>query len=547
MMRLRDVFKGKKFFVILFAFVFIFNSICGSNNYAMASRDKTVPSVPQNLHAVLVTDTTVSLAWNASTDNVKVSYYSIYKNNIKIATSTTNSYLVTGLTPVTTYKFYVSATDTTGNISGSSSVISVTTTAAPAATPTPTAIPTATPTPTALPTATPTPTVAPTATPTPTVAPTATPTPTAAPTAVPTATPTPTPVTTSGNKIVGYYAAWAAYSGFTPDKVDATKLTHINYAFANIGSDLKIALGYPDVDPSNFTKLNALKQINPNLKTIISVGGWDWSGRFSDVALTDASRTTFADSCVNFIVQYGFDGVDIDWEYPVSGGLSTNVRRAEDKTNFTLLMQKLREKFDARGVIDGKHYILSFAGASGSWYLNNIEPTKLMSYVDYANVMTYDIHGNWDTYTDFNAPLYTNTDTSPQYKDSVDSGIKAWLNSGVPANQIVMGVPFYGYIYKAVTNSNNGLYQTYSGGNSISYANVVANYLNASGYVRYFHSQSLVPWLFNGSTFITYEDEQSMGYKAQYIKTKGLGGAMIWELSQDPNRVLLNALYNGLQ
>jgi chitinase len=110
-----------------------------------------------------------------------------------------------------------------------------------------------------------------------------------------------------------------------------------------------------------------------------------------------------------------------------------------------------------------------------------------------------------------------------------------------------MGVPFYGYIYKAVTNANHGLYQTYSGGSSISYANVAGNYLNATGYMRYFHSQSLVPWLFNGSTFISYEDAQSMGYKAQYIKTKSLGGAMIWELSQDPNKVLLNALYNGLQ
>jgi chitinase len=109
-----------------------------------------------------------------------------------------------------------------------------------------------------------------------------------------------------------------------------------------------------------------------------------------------------------------------------------------------------------------------------------------------------------------------------------------------------MGVPFYGYVYKAVANVNNGLYQTYSGASSISYANVVANYLNAPGYVRYFHSESKVPWLFNGSTFITYEDETSITWKADYIQSKGLGGAMIWELSQDPNAVLLKALYNGL-
>jgi chitinase len=94
---------------------------------------------------------------------------------------------------------------------------------------------------------------------------------------------------------------------------------------------------------------------------------------------------------------------------------------------------------------------------------------------------------------------------------------------------------------------NNGLYQTYSGSSSISYANIAANYLKAAGYTRYFHTQSLVPWLFNGSTFITYEDDISMRYKADYIKSKGLAGAMIWELSQDPDRVLLNALYNNLK
>lgn len=348
-------------------------------------------------------------------------------------------------------------------------------------------------------------------------------------------------------KVIGYYAAWAAYSGFTPDKIDAGKLTHINYAFANIGSDYRITLGYPDVDASNLAKLVALKQTNPNLKLLIAVGGWSWSARFSDAALTDASRTVFADSCVDFIVKYGLDGVDIDWEYPVSGGLSTNIRRPEDKYNFTLLMQKLREKLDARSSLDGKKYLLSFAGAAGSWYVNNIELVKLEQTIDYANLMTYDFHGSWDTYTDFNALLYTNSDVSPQYKDSVDQSVNAWLSVGFPASKIIMGVPFYGYVYKAVTNTNNGLYQTYSGASSISYANIAANYLNTAGYIRYFHNGSKVPWLFNGSNFITYEDEESMGMKAAYVKTKGLGGAMIWELSQDPQAVLLKALVQGIQ
>lgn len=104
----------------------------------------------------------------------------------------------------------------------------------------------------------------------------------------------------------------------------------------------------------------------------------------------------------------------------------------------------------------------------------------------------------------------------------------------------------YGYIFKAVTDINNGLFQTYSGGASISYANIAANYLNSSGFSSYYSSNSRVPWLFNGSTFITYENEQSIAEKAKYIKDNGVSGAMIWELSQDPNKILLNCLYQGL-
>jgi chitinase len=553
----KSVFKGhyerKRFIVIVIAAILIFNSLFSSTVFAAKPNrgDRTPPSIPLNLRVTSITDTSVSITWDASSDNISVTSYEIYMDNIKSGTTYTTSYIVNNLLPAHSYQFYVRAKDAAGNSSRDSNILTITT--SKASTPSPTAIPSIVPTatPTALPTITPAPTVTPTVTPTavPTVTPTLTPTitPTATPTPSVTMTPVPTTVPTPATKMVGYYAAWAAYSGFTPEKIDANKLTHINYAFANIGSDLKITLGYPDVDPSNIAKLNALKLTNTNLKTLIAVGGWSWSARFSDAALTEESRTTFANSCVDFIVKYGFDGVDIDWEYPVTGGLSTNIRRPEDKNNFTLLMQKLREKLDARGIVDGKHYILTFAGAAGNWYVNNIELSKLRQYVDYANIMTYDIHGTWDQYTDFNAPLYNNSDVSPQLKWSVDTSVNTWLNAGFPADKIIMGVPFYGYLFKAVADVNHGLYQTYSGSASINYANIAANYLNAPGYVRYFHSESMVPWLFNGSTFITYEDQESMGRKAEYIKSKGLGGAMIWELSQDPNRVLLNALYNGLR
>ena len=353
--------------------------------------------------------------------------------------------------------------------------------------------------------------------------------------------------TLTGATIVGYYASWAAYSGFTPDKIDASKLTNINYAFADIGTNLKITMGDPDTDPSNFRLLNALKETYPGLRTSISIGGWSGSGRFSDAALTEASRTAFAESCVAFMKKYGFDGVDIDWEYPVGGGLSGNVGRPEDKHNFTLLLQKLREKLDEQAAADHKHYLLTIAAGAGDSYLKNIELSAIQNYLDYALLMTYDFHGTWDPYTDLVAPLYDNADVSKQYKSSADSVIKEWAAASFPMDKLIMGVPFYGYKYTSASSTDHGLYSAYSGASSIDYEIIEKNYLNKNGYTRYFHSQSKVPWLYNGSTFISYEDPESIGLKTDYIKSKKLGGAMIWELSQDPDGELLDALYDGLK
>lgn len=346
--------------------------------------------------------------------------------------------------------------------------------------------------------------------------------------------------------IVGYYPAWKSYSEYTPDKMDVSKLTHINYAFANISSDLRISMGYPDKDPSNFIMLQELKKGNPELKTLISVGGWNWSGRFSYAAATDETRTGFADSCVEFITKYGFDGIDLDWEYPVGGGLETNSKSPNDKQNFTLLLKKIREKLDAQGLKDNKHYMLTIAAGASNYYINSTEVDNFHGYLDYVSIMTYDIHGPWDTYADFNAPLYNNDDESFQYKISIDSSVKAWLNAGLPADKLIVGVPFYGYKYDVLRNSDYGLYQKFTSGNALSYKSIVSDYITNHNYTLYFHEESLVPWLFNGSTLISYDDARSIALKAEYIKEQNLGGAVIWELSQDSENVLLKTLYDGL-
>ena len=202
---------------------------------------------------------------------------------------------------------------------------------------------------------------------------------------------------------VGYYAAWA--SGYPPQDIPAERFTQINYAFAKI-EEGRAALSSPERDRRNLENLTALRQRNAGLDVVLSVGGWDESAGFSDAAATASSRADFARSCVELILEHDLDGVDLDWEYPVSGGAPGTVHRPQDRENFTLLLQSLRRALDAQGRRDGKDYVLTIAGAVGSGYLGSIEPRAVAETVDHIFLMAYDLHGPWDSRTDFNAPLY---------------------------------------------------------------------------------------------------------------------------------------------
>lgn len=362
-------------------------------------------------------------------------------------------------------------------------------------------------------------------------------------------------------RLVAYYAGWATYSGREIAHIDASRLTHLIYAFANIGPDGRIMIGDPTIDTlklfpgfdvnapfhGNFGQLRLLKERHPHLKVLIAVGGWSWSGRFSDVALTPESRRRFAESVVEFLVRFGFDGVDIDWEYPVSGGLATNVRRPEDRQNFTLLIEELRRQLDAQGEKDGKHYLLTFAAAAAPYYTQNVELAKLHPLVDFINLMTYDLAGPWEPTTGLNAPLSRRPGAPLQPPWSIEDAVRLYLSYGVPPEKLVVGVPFYGYRFDGVAPVDQGLFQPYSQGTAVPYFTVQT--LAASGaYTRYWHEEAKVPYLYGGGTFITYDDPESLRAKAEFVLEHGLGGVMIWEISQDAaDRSLLAALHEVLR
>ncbi|HIA01080.1 MAG TPA: chitinase, partial [Myxococcales bacterium] len=216
--------------------------------------------------------------------------------------------------------------------------------------------------------------------------------------------------------------------------------------------------------------------------------------------MTEASRGAFVSDCVAFMVKYGFDGIDLDWEYPGGGGLSNNYR-PEDTVNFTALLQLFRDELDARG-----RYLLTIAGAGGEDKIVNTELAKVGAIVDWVNVMSYDFHGGWDTITGHNAPLYPNSN-SPHAKESthsVDAAIQAWLTAGVDSTKIVMGAPLYGRGWGNVGPTDNGRFQSGSGATLgtfeagvFDYGDLVDNYIGQADWVRTWDSQSMVPWLYS--------------------------------------------------
>ncbi|MFD1607473.1 glycosyl hydrolase family 18 protein [Oceanobacillus luteolus] len=352
--------------------------------------------------------------------------------------------------------------------------------------------------------------------------------------------------TPPANYMIAYLAGWSTLGNFDILRdLDASRLTHVNYAFGLIGDDLKIKMSDPVNDPENFAALNELKEVYPHLQTTIAIGGWGGSANFSEAAATEESREIFADSVVEFIVEYGFNGVDLDWEYPVTGGGPGTSPNPADRENFPLLLETLREKLDEQGERDNVHYTLSIAGAANAGFVENTQLGSSHEYLDYVQMMTYDIHGTWESLADFNAPLYD--DDGQTW--SVDRAVDAYLDAGVPAEKVVMGVPFYGYWYNVTSDENNGLRQPFEGSGSVTYNRFMQNdYLN-NGYTRYWDEGTQVPYLFNEetSTFISYDDPESLTLKAEYIRERGLGGAMIWEISQDHGIDLLDSLYSVLK
>jgi chitinase len=406
----------------------------------------------------------------------------------------------------------------------------------------------------------------------------------------------------ASSRVVGYYIEWGIYGrNYKVKDVktsgSADKLSVVNYAFGNVAPDgvgnVVCKLGdewadyqkpwtadesvtgqevtWPRPILGNFEELQALKAQYPHLKVLISLGGWTWSKYFSDAALTKESRERFVSSCIDLFIKgnlpdpgWGgmggpgaaaglFDGIDVDWEWPGSEGNAGNIIRPEDKANFTKLLAEFRKQLHAYGKETHKDYLLTaFLPADAAKIDAGFEVPDIFGPLSFGNVQGYDFHGAWESTTNHQSNLYTSAGdpASPSYSD--DAVVHQYLRRGAPAKEIVVGVPFYSRGWTGVAPANDGLYQPAAGPATGTWEAGVDDYKVvkqrlSSGFTRHQDSSSGAAWLFDGTTFWTFDDSPVMRAKAEYVNQRKLGGIMFWELSGDtPDGELIGAIADGL-
>lgn len=349
----------------------------------------------------------------------------------------------------------------------------------------------------------------------------------------------PTQAQATQKAIVGY--VFPQNSLLMPGQVDAKAVTRLNYAFANI-KDGRMIQGF-DHDPENLALLVSLRKENPALTVLVSVGGWLWSGDFSEVSLTKISRKTFAQSAVEFIRQFNLDGLDIDWEFPGQPGAG-HPFRAEDKQNFTALLREVRRQLDAEGRRTKRKLYLTIAAEASSEFIDHTQMRRVAAYVDAVNLMCYDYYEpGSNPITGHHAPLFVSP--SDPRKVSADKSVNEFERAGVPENKLILGMPFYGHVWGNVAALHHGLFQPGSvTSNGFAPFRIIESTMLKSGFTRYWDADASVPYLYNPDTktFVSYEDPQSVAAKCRYVLAHHLGGVMFWEYSNDPSGTLLGVI-----
>ncbi|HET6253155.1 MAG TPA: glycosyl hydrolase family 18 protein [Puia sp.] len=319
--------------------------------------------------------------------------------------------------------------------------------------------------------------------------------------------------------VIGYFAGRST----AIDSFPTRELTHIIFSFCHLkGNKLHVANRR---DTQTIRKLVGLKQSHPQLKVILSLGGWGGCKTCADVFSTDNGRTEFARSVLQLTNYFHTDGIDLDWEYPALVNVPGYAFYPEDKDDFTALIRELRK-------VLGNDKVISFAAGGYTDYLKtSIDWKAVAPLVNYINLMSYDLVNGYATTTGHHTALYS----TPQQVESTDHAVRYLDSAGVPLHKIVIGLAFYARVFNGVDSINYGLYRPCHFYRGVSYREQ-ATWLSAdSGWTYHWDPIAQAPWSYNAAKGLmaSYDDSTSVRIKTLYALHNHLGGVMFWQLTED--------------
>lgn len=347
-----------------------------------------------------------------------------------------------------------------------------------------------------------------------------------------------------GYVVKGYLPVWQYWMA---EDIVGENMTEIIVSFALVTDGYEGDPGLMDgrkIKDKHFEELQKVRDKYPDLKITVALGGWGADG-FSDAVLTEDSRDKFAESIVKYLIKYDFDGIDLDWEFPVNGGWGSIKARPEDRENFSAFLIVLRDKLNKASNKKGEYLTMSVAANVGSDFYNSwTELDVIVETADEIHLMTYDNFGSSSSTTGHHTGAAFTEDA-----------VVRFIEAGCPPEKLVIGGAFYGKLMSGVDFSGGnpvGAPLSDSGNVSdINYTYIVKDYMSDDSYIRGWDSDQVTgraPYLWSeeNGEFITYDDPQSIKEKADIVKKYNLAGAMFWDYTQDWTRELLGVFAKEL-